>query len=101
EEVFEGPAPHRLDCRIRAGCLRDKDHRDAGIDLADALVNLQTAHAGQDDVQENNVRLAPRNVANRLTPASDNFDLEAPWREDVADLLEDQLWLIVNKQQSR
>ena len=56
EEVFEGSLPHRLNCGIRAGCLRDKDHRDAGIDLADALVNLQTIHVGQDDMPARQAR---------------------------------------------
>ena len=62
------------------------------------MVNLQTTHVGQDDVQENNIRLALRNMANRLTPASDKFNLVAARREDVTDLLEDQLRLIVDKQ---
>ena len=47
------------------------------------------------------IGLAAGNMADRLTPASDKINLGAPWREDVADLLEDQLRLVINKQQIR
>jgi hypothetical protein len=38
-------------------------------------------------------------VTDRLAPVSSKFDVGTPWREDVADLLEDQLRLVIYKQQ--
>lgn len=61
----------------RCRCRRDEDHRDAGIDLPDALVNLPAAHVGQGHVQEDNIRLTFGDVANRLAAASDQVDLRA------------------------
>jgi hypothetical protein len=69
--------PHRFDGGFRAGCRRDENHRDAGVNLPNALVNLNTAHVGKRDVQEDNIRLTSPDVVNGIAAASDKIDLQA------------------------
>ena len=56
EQVVVGPLLHRLDGRVGRGRGGDEDDGDAGIDLADALVDLQPRQIGQAHVEQDHVR---------------------------------------------
>ena len=55
EQVVVGPLLHRLDGRVRRLGHGDEDDRDARIDLADRLVDLQPGLVGQAQVEQNDV----------------------------------------------
>ena len=55
EQVVVGPLPHRLDGRVRRLGHGDEDDRDARVDPADLLVDVQAGLVGQAQVEENDV----------------------------------------------
>ena len=56
EQVVVGALLHRLDGRVRRLGQGDEDDRDARVDLADLLVDLQPGLVGQAQVEENDIR---------------------------------------------
>ena len=55
EQVVVGALLHRLDGRVRRLGQGDEDDRDARVDLADLLVDLQAGLVGQAQVEENDI----------------------------------------------
>ena len=55
EQVVVGALLHRLDGRVRRLGHGDEDDRDARVDLADLLVDLQAGLVGQAQVEENDI----------------------------------------------
>ncbi len=56
EQIVERALLHRLDGRVGGLGDGDKDHRDAGVEPADFLVNFQARTVGKKQVEKNHVR---------------------------------------------
>jgi len=56
EQVVEGPDLHRLDGGVGGAVAGDEDHRDARVELPDALERLQPRLVGELDVEDDDVR---------------------------------------------
>jgi hypothetical protein len=67
EEVVVRPLPHRLDGRVRRLGHGDEDDRNARVDAAYLLVDVQAGLVGQAQVQKNNVRGLGTGPLKRLT----------------------------------
>ena len=67
EQVIVGPLLHGLDGRVGGGGGGDEDHRDAGVDPADVLVDFQPGEVGQAHVEQDHLGGA---LANRASPSA-------------------------------
>ena len=56
DQVVVRPLLHRLDGMLRSRGRRDEHDRDAGVDLPDALVDLQPREVGEPEVEQDDVR---------------------------------------------
>ena len=98
EQVIVGALLHRLDGRVRRLGQGDEDDRDAGVDLADLLVDLQSGLVGQAQVEQNNVgRLGP-DAFQTSGAGRGNLDAVTGSGKCLTHLLRDQDRVIIDEQ---
>ena len=68
EQILEGAALHGLDGRLGGGVGGDDDDRQARIDLADAVEDLQARHVRQAHVEDDRVGPLPLDQLDALRP---------------------------------
>ena len=99
EEVVVGTLPHRLDgcvCGLRHG---HEDDRDARVDPADLLVDVQAGLVGQAQIEENNVRRHGTDPLEPFGAGASHFDPVSGPGEHLAHQLRDQCRVIIDEQQ--
>ena len=99
EQVVVGALLHRLDGRVRGLGHGDEDDRDARVDAADLLVDLQAGLVGQAQVEENDVRRPGADPLEAFGAGGGHLDPVSRRGERLAHLLRDQGRVIVDEQQ--
>src|SRR5262249_11975087 len=93
------PVPHRLDGRIRRPHHGNHDDRDAGVDSPELPQDLQARLVGQTEVEENDIRGCGPNVLEALATRVGDLDSVLGGEEEVANLLREQVRVIIDQQQ--
>ncbi len=91
--------PHRLDGGIRGPRQGDKHDRDAGVNGANLVQDLQARLVRQAQVQENDIRGRGRDALEALATRVGDLDSVCGGGEEVAHLLREQLRVIIDEQQ--
>ncbi len=99
EQVVVGALLHRLDGRVRPLGHGDEDDRDARVDAADLLVDLQAGLVGQAQVEENDVRRPGADPLESFGSGAGHLDPVSRRGERLAYLPRNQGRVIVNEQQ--
>ena len=99
EQVVVGAVLHRLDGGVGALGHRDEDDRDARVDAADLLVDLQAGLVGQAKIEQNHVGRIGADALQPRGPRAGNLDPVLGRRERLAHLLLDQGWVVIDEQQ--
>ncbi len=99
EQVVVRPVTHRLDGSIGRTGQCDKHNREAGVDRADLLEDLQPGLVGQTQVKQNNVRRSGRDALQALGACAGDLDTVSGSREQVANLLLEHFRVVIDKQQ--
>ena len=74
--------------------------RDAGVDLPDAPVDVEPREVGEAEVEQDHVRRPLGDAADPLVAGAGHVDLVLRGAEDALDLRQDQIRVVVHKQQS-
>ena len=99
EQVVVGALLHRLDGRVRRLGHGDEDDRDARVDAADLLVNLQARLVGQAQVEENDVRMPGTDPLEPFSSGARHLDPVSGSGERLAHLPRYQGRVVVDQQQ--
>src|SRR6516164_5835245 len=99
EQVVVSPVPHRLDGRVGRPDHGDKHDRDAGVNGADLVQDLQARLVRQAQVEENDIRGRRPNALEALATRVGDLDSVFGGGEAVADLLREQVRVIIDQQQ--
>ena len=93
-----GAAPHRLDRELDVGMAGDQDHRQVGVDLAQALQQRHAVHAGHADVGDDDAVEARADEVERLLGAGEGADTASPARSSACSV-DRRICLVVVDQQ--
>ena len=99
EQVIVSTLPHRFDGRIGRPDHGDKDDRDAGVDLAELLQDVQAGLVGQAQVEENDIGPNFGGALEALGARVGNLDLVCGGGEDVAHLVREQVRVVIDQEQ--
>ena len=97
-QVIVRPLPHRFDGRIGRPDDGDQDDRDAGVDLAELLQDVQAGLVGQAQVEENNV-WPNVGALEALGGRVGNLDPVGGGGEYMGHLVREQVGVVVNEKQ--
>ena len=99
EQVVVGPLLHRLDGRVRRLGHGDEDDRDARVEAADLLVDLQPGLVGESEVEQDHIRRPLGDATDPLRAGTGHINPVLRGAEDPVDLRQDQVRVVVHKQQ--
>src|SRR5262245_419609 len=99
EQIIVSPLPHRFDCRLGRPNHGDEDDRGASVDLAELLQEVQARLVGQGQVEENDIGPSFSGALEASGARVSYFDMVCRGGEDVAHLVREQVWVIVNQEQ--
>ncbi len=99
EQVVVGSLLHRLDGRVRRLGHGDEDDRDAGVEAADLLVDLQPGLVGEAEVEQDHIRRPLGDATDPLRAGTGHINPVLRGAEDLVDLRQDQVRVVVHKQQ--
>jgi hypothetical protein len=92
--------PHRFDGRIGRPDHGDQYDRDAGVDLAELPQDVQAGLVGQAQVEENGVWPNVGDTLQALGARVGDLDPVGGGREDVAHLVREQAWVVIDQKQA-
>jgi hypothetical protein len=92
--------PHRFDGRIGRPDHSDHDDRDASVDSPELPQDLQAGLVGQAQVEENNVWASAGDTLKALGTCVGYLDPVCWGREDMAHLVREQAWVVIDQEQA-
>src|SRR5262249_53418331 len=99
EEVLVGAALHGLDGRLGRRVGGDEDDGEARVELTDAVEDVEAAHVGQADVEDDRVRHVGPYQVEALLAAGGRQDLERVGAQVLFQRIE-HVGLVVDDQQA-
>jgi hypothetical protein len=91
--------PHCFDGRIAGPNHGDQDDRDARVDLAELLQDVQAGLVGQAQVEKNNVRPTVAGAFEALPACGGDLDPVCGRGEHLAHLLREQVRVVIDQEQ--
>ncbi len=78
----------------------NEDDRDACVDLAELLIDLQPGLVGQAQIEQDDIRRLGSGLPQPLRPDASHLDLVVRSRERLTHLVEDRVGVVINEEQA-